>query len=258
LNVSVHNALLGHPVLFATFEQSRMELWAKIAASFTGLDQRLIKRGAITGSTGDRAPVSEYLQQHATWSKMLKTAERLVVIEGGDAFSRREGERSIEQIRTLAERMKRDAGAPPLVVIDYIQRVPVASLAGRDVRERIDYVAGLLQVALAREVGTPVLAISSLNRAGYRQADENLSSEDRLKALKESGGLEYTAHSASLLWGYRKGEEPAGLRSRENDFSRAMVFSLAKNRDGVEGHVDLRWDARFNSWEEPVSKAIPR
>jgi replicative DNA helicase len=260
LSIAVHNALLGRPVLFATFEQSRMELWAKIAASFTGLDQRQIKRGAITDPFGNRAPVSDYLQQHGSWSKMLKTAERLVVIEGGDAFSRREGERSIDQIRILAERLRRDAGAPPLVIVDYLQRVPVASLAGRDVRERVDYVAGLLQVGIAREVGSPVLALSSLNRAGMGQADEKLSVEDRLKALKESGGLEYTSYTVGMLFRYRKGEEPAGLTRREGDAWEAMGFVLPKNRDGIriESAVGLMWNHKFNSWEEPVAKAIPR
>jgi hypothetical protein len=92
------------------------------------------------------------------------------------------------------------------------------------------------------------------------QADEKLSVEDRLKALKESGGLEYTSYTVGMLFRYRKGEEPAGLTRREGDAWEAMGFVLPKNRDGVriESAVGLMWNHKFNRWEEPVSKAIPR
>jgi replicative DNA helicase len=124
-----------------------------------------------------------------------QAARYLKVVEGGDALSRAEGDYTVDVLARTAERMAEASGAPPLIILDYLQRMPVpAELRIKDTRERVSYMAGQLQVTLARGLGCPVLALSSVGRAAYRLGKADL--EGRLAAFKEAGEFEYTAYTA--------------------------------------------------------------
>ena len=45
LHVALHNAVMGRPVVYASFEQSRFELWGRIASTLTGVPVAAMKRG---------------------------------------------------------------------------------------------------------------------------------------------------------------------------------------------------------------------
>jgi replicative DNA helicase len=257
LRTALMNALDGRTVLYATFEQSKHELWSRLAAAVTRIPYGALKRGTYQDRDGEY-PVDQVLRQHQAFEILQRASEHLIVLEAGDALSRRDGEATIDDLRKIAERVQRDTGAAPLVVIDYLQRVPGPSdTRGRDVRERVGAVAGFLQVALARDLGTPVLALSSLSRAAYGLSSEKSTIEDGLKALKESGEVEYTAYTVGLLYGFPKGTEPPGLVPVEGlDKWRPIAFRLAKNREGDTGEALLRWTPRGDEWAANQEKKV--
>src|SRR5699024_1661453 len=124
-------------------------------------------------------------------------------VEGGDALSRQQGTWSVESLARAAEEAAEVHGAPPLIIVDYLQRVPVPEeLRIRDVRERVGAVAGMLQTMLARDLAAPVLALSSVGRASYNpEGFSKKPLEERLQAFKEAGELEYTSYTSLLLYG---------------------------------------------------------
>jgi hypothetical protein len=187
LSVALHNALAGRPVLYGSYEQSRLELWARIASRLTRLPYPAIKRGTYDG-LGTATLVSSELRASEGWAQLEQVARYLRVVEGGDALSRTEGAYTVNVLARSAERMAEVSGAPPLIILDYLQRMPVPTeLRIKDTRERVSYVAGQLQVTLARGLGCPVLALSSVGRAAYRLGEADL--EGRLAAFKEAGEL---------------------------------------------------------------------
>lgn len=108
-------------------------------------------------------------------------------------------------------------------------------------RERVGYIAGLLQVSLAREVGCPVLALSSIGRAFYN-LQKIPSLEERIAAFKEAGEIEYTAYTSLLVYGLPEDQQDrAQLRPGMMDAYRPMTLDLVKNREGGIGQVGVKW-----------------
>ena len=181
-------------------------------------------------------------------------AKNLKIVEGGDHFSRSDGTYTVDILTTTAQDIAKDRGTPPLIIIDYLQRVPVpAELSIKDPRERVSYVAGQLQVNLGREVGCPVLALSSIGRTSYQKlADADI--EGRLAAYKEAGELEYTAYTALLLYRLPSEVEPK-LRytplGTASEFKR-VTLDLVKNREGKIGRLAAKWEPQFDTWSEAV------
>lgn len=253
LRLARMNALAGRPVIYATFEQSKHELWNRLASSVTRIPYGSLKRGVYQDRDGDHR-VDELLRQHDAFDTLREVSEKLIILEAGDALSRRSGEHTIEEIQVIAERLKRDTGAPPLVIVDYLQRVPMPAFASRDIRERVAAVAGFLQVAIARDVGSPVLALSSMSREGYGKHAGNTSTEDGLKALKESGEVEYSSYTVGILYRFQEGAEPPGLVPGSIDKWKPMSFNLVKNREGPIRDIPLRWTPIGDQWEAHEEK----
>jgi len=248
LRLALSNALEGRHVLYATYEQSKHEMWSRLAAGMTALPYGALKRGTYD-YYGEPHNAAEVLQEDKGWERLKEAAKYIRVLEAGDALSRRAGEASLEALQKRAEALKRETGVPPLVIVDYLQRVPVPELQGREIRERVAHVAGMLQVAIAREVGSPVLALSSLNRDSYNRQGGKASLEARLGFLKEAGELEYTAYTVAYLSRVPEGEEPYDLVRGPLDKWRPVLFDLVKNREGETAETFLRWTARGDRWE---------
>ncbi len=246
LHIAMHNALAGRSVIFGSYEQSRLELWARIASSITGVPYGAIKRGTYDRH-GHKVLTSGELRASEGWERLEQVARHLKVVEGGDAFSRTEGSYTVEVLTRSAEAIAEERGAPPLVIVDYLQRVPIPTKEKATVRERLDYVAGQLQQNVARGVGCPVLAISSINRINY-QALPKEALESRLTAFKESGGLEYTAYTAALL--YKLPPEKHGTNFSPSLMSKfePMVVDFVKNREGTTDRYALKWNKVKGTW----------
>lgn len=253
LQVATHNAAAGRPVVYATYEQSRLELWARVASGLTGVPYKAIKRGTYD-DYGQQVLTSSVLKGNKAWSQLESISRNLKIVEGGDALSRSESAYTVEVLAQTAQAIEEEYGAPPLVIIDYLQRAPAPpELRIRDVRERVGYIAGLLQVSLAREVGCPVLALSSIGRAFYNlQKIPGL--EERIAAFKEAGEIEYTAYTSLLVYGLPEDQQDrAQLRPGMMDAYRPMTLDLVKNREGGIGQVGVKWHTARGSWAGAVA-----
>ncbi len=253
LQIAVHNAKAGRPVIYATYEQSRLELWARIASGLTGIPYRAIKRG-VYDDHGQAVRTSGVLKANEAWPQLETISRQLKIVEGGDALSRQASAYTTDVLAQTAQSVAAEHGAPPLIIIDYLQRAPVPTeLKLRDPRERVGYVAGLLQVHLAREVGCPVLALSSIGRAFYN-LQKMPSLEERIAAFKEAGEIEYTAYTSLLLYGLAEElQDRTNLRPGMIDTYKPMALDLVKNREGEVGQLGVQWYPARGKWAGAVA-----
>lgn len=228
------------PVIFISMEQSKKELRAKAFARLSKLPYRHILRGRLRAD-----------DPH-DWDRLLdsvnaygKYSRHLTVVEGDDRMT-------VDTIRHVASLKKAEAGASRcLILVDYLQILPVAGgesqfLTGP--RDRIDLHISQLR-RLARDLDSPVMVISSENRAAYR-------GKKGLDVFKESGGIEYSADIAMVLTRSENSVAPLGGSAPE-EFFRALDLNIIKNRNGETGVVKLKFYPALAKFIETGMEALP-
>jgi replicative DNA helicase len=193
------------PVLFYSFEQSAEELRIKSLARLASVDSRRIWKG--------RAGDTEWVEvEKAAEDYRQGPGPYLTVIEAGRKDT-------VEAIRAAALMTQRKAGGGRvLLVLDYLQIIPAGKDAPDALREKIDWNLSELR-RLSRDMKSPVLVISSMNREAYKE-----NKPPTMAALKESGGIEYSADAVICLW-------------RDKDESETLTRDLSMKTDRIEAHV---------------------
>lgn len=140
---------------------------------------------------------------------------------------------------------------PPMVLIDYLQKVPVADVRGED--ERVAVVVERLK-DMALEFGVPVVAIGAADK-------ESLVAGKRMRVhdLRGSSALAYESDVVLML--NEKYDVVAKhhlvyhLGNAER-FRQWVVVSIEKNRNGVD-HLELEFQKRFDQGRfEPEGRVV--
>lgn len=206
LQMADYIAAQGRPVLYVALEMSRFELIAKSIS-------RITSDMSEGGSPGDGIAYRDILNgrqtplvQKAAQQYSEAIAPHIVTLEGI-------GDMTATKIRRAAHIIQETDGTAPVIIVDYLQ-----IMAPRDVRatdkQNIDHNVVELK-RISRDLDTPVIAVSSLNREGQKQGMPGLYS------FKESGAIEYTADVAMILHGVKG-------RDRGAD----VGLAICKNRRG--------------------------
>ncbi|WP_135230663.1 bifunctional DNA primase/polymerase [Deinococcus fonticola] len=243
LAIAEHNARQGRPVLYVTFEQSRYELWGRLISTKVGVGLRQLR----TGGTAEH-PVGEQLRRSPAYQDLTQTVGPYLTVNEGNGVDG--GAWGVDRIAAQVKRLKAVHGVSPLVILDYLQRMPAGD--NKDRRHQIDETVTALQVRLGRELNTPLLLISSVGRGNYGELlKEPL--EARLSVFKESGGVEYTAYTASLLYplgaqdvmllGLESAPVPGSGRAALKGLWKYLVLDLVKNR---EGEAPRQWIVKWH------------
>lgn len=134
---------------------------------------------------------------------------------------------------TLRNRVRQFAMqyGPPIIIIDYLQL-----LAGDDPK-KVGIVSGELR-KLARELDTPIIALSQLNRS----LESRTSKIPILSDLRESGNIEQDA--SIIMFVYRD----VVYNPDTADPDEALVI-VAKQRDGEVGPVPMRFNGPLVRYE---------
>jgi len=200
LQAGLQAAQGGMPVILYTAEQSPKELLARILAGAVGRPARAL----LNGEPSTIAAASENLDQLPLHLAYVETDRQG---KGGAAAS----------LAGMVRQVSDAHGAPPFVVVDYLQRLAPADGAD-DLRVSIGYTSNAL-ANLVRDEGVTLLVISSLNRNGYR-------GEVTLDAFKETGSIEYDADQALILRRPAKSEDTPGAKAI------TVELHVVKNRTG--------------------------
>jgi replicative DNA helicase len=238
-------AQAGHDVLIFSLEMARTEIMAKSISRHTLLDvmqnsgnmrDAKTTRGITTGiryldySKEEKALIQRAVTEYGSY------AQHIFIHEGI-------GNIGVEQIRDTVQRHITFTGRTPVVVIDYVQILAPADIRASDKQNTDKAVLELKRIS--RDYKTPVIGISSLNRASYKEAIS-------MEAFKESGSLEY---GSDVLIGLQlKGAGKSGFDANEakRKNPREIELVILKNRNGSTGNkIELEYYPLFNYFTEP-------
>lgn len=221
-NVARTNA--GAVVVFS-MEMGRPELAARLSASETELDLRLLTGGQLSDQELGRLDMAQEGLQAIGRNILLDVSGRVT-----PATIR-------THLRRIARRQKIS-----LVVVDYLQ------LCGTSERAESQYVrTSMISAdlkALAVDFNVPVLALSQLSREAAKRAGE-----PRLSDLRDSGTIEQDANVVMFIH-RRPGTAP-------NAAAEASII-VAKNRNGPIGKCTMHWNPKSVRFTEPSDGQTPQ
>ena len=194
----------GVPVLYVSYENSRDSLILKHLCRLSGIPETKVRRGLA-----DPVVLGVMAQQFGA------KAASLYYIEATAGTT-------VESIRAQGLQLRRRHNSDScLVIVDYLQKMaPTAGFDG--LRENVGAIASQLR-DLSRSLNAPVLALASLNRAGYEEGKMA-----GMANLKESGEIEYGADVVMLLNEGKSDGPPMGD-------GKPVTLRIAKNRGGEAG-----------------------
>lgn len=219
LDIAKNAAWGGHKTLFYSYEMASTELAERLIARDSRVDMDTLI--ALKANTGDAK----------TWESINKTCARL---SGLPLLIN-------DNSRTTVNRIRSDLYANPdieIVFVDYITLMPIdGKYANRNLE--VGAISRELKM-LAQELKIPIIAVSQLNR----EADE--AKRPKLSNLRDSGSLEQDANKILFLW------------RRDVEDHDSLVVSIAKNRRGHCGDVDMSFDGSLMEFQELESEYITK
>jgi replicative DNA helicase len=173
LQMAEQIAASGKDVIFFTLEQSKLEMVSKGIARRTGMAD---KAKGVTSLAIRKGANSAYVREAAELYK-AELGDRFSVIEGSFKVS-------AGYIGEYVRRYMANNNTKPVVFVDYLQILQADDprMAKKDAIDKA--VSDLRQLAI--QLKTPIVAVSSVNRANYLTPID-------FESLKESGGIEFTA-----------------------------------------------------------------
>jgi replicative DNA helicase len=218
LGIATHVATTAKkPVLFFSLEMGHAELTQRILSSEARVDSQKLRTGRLVDTD---------------WSKIGRALNRLEVPLYLDDNPRV----TVMEIRAKARRMKARHGGLALVVIDYLQLMSGGSNSENRQLEVSEISRGLK--ILARELDTPIIALSQLSRTLETRADKR----PMLADLRESGSLEQDADVVMFL--YRD-----EVYNRESPDKGSAEVIIAKHRSGPTGVVRLVFNGAYTKFD---------
>jgi replicative DNA helicase len=232
----------GAPVALFSLEMSADQLATRILAEESGISSENLRMGKIS---------QQEFRQLARAAAELQSLPLYIDDTPG---------LTIAALRTRARRLKRQKNIG-IIVIDYLQLLQGSgkgSAGDNRVQEISEISRGLKQ--LAKELNTPVIALSQLSRAVEQREDKR----PQLSDLRESGSIEQDADM--VLFIYREdyylaakqpGDDHPDFAAWQEEMARAYGKAeviVAKQRHGATGKVRLKFDARITKFSDMVDE----
>ena len=151
---------------------------------------------------------------------------------------------NVLEIRAKCRRLKAEAKGLGMVIIDYIQLLQGRKATDNRVQE-VSEISRSLKT-LAREINTPVIALSQLSRA----VEARQNKRPMLSDLRESGSIEQDADLVMFI--YRD-----EYYNPETDKRGEAEIIIAKQRNGPTGTVDLLYQGSITRFLNKVQNQYP-
>jgi len=222
LNIAEHLGVLEKtPIAIFSLEMSKQVLAERFLCSVSSVDAQLVRKGMLG---------TEHYQKLVEACGILSEAP--IYIDDCSALSPLE-------LRAKARRLKNLYGIQA-VVVDYLQLMHLGLFKIESRQQEISTISRYLK-GLARELNTPVLVLSQLNRSPEGREGHR----PRMSDLRESGSIEQDADLIILLHRedyYHKGEP-------DYQETNTAELIIAKQRNGPTGMVKLVFRERCTRFE---------
>jgi len=223
LNVAQFAAVKGkkHTAIFS-LEMSKEQLVNRMLCSESMVDAQKVRTGSL---------------QDEEWSNLLNGA---AILNDSPIYIDDTPGITVAEMKAKCRKLKLEKGLD-LILIDYLQLM--SGNGGNDSRQQeISEISRSLK-SLAREMESPVIALSQLSRACESRADHR----PMLSDLRESGAIEQDADVVMFLYRdeyYNKDSEDKGLAE----------LIIAKQRNGPTGTVVLSWFGEYTKFMNSTVK----
>lgn len=208
LSVAANVAAADLGVLIFSLEMNRAEITQRLLAQDSRVDATRLRTGKLSAED---------------WNKVTRSVPKLAAspiwVDDNPSVS-------VNEIRAKARRLKSRHGSLGLVVVDYLQLMSGRSTA-ENRQVEIAEISRALKI-LAREIETPVLAMSQLSRGLESRSDKR----PMLADLRESGSIEQDADIVMFI--YR--DEVYDDETPNRGLAEIIV---AKHRNGPTGTARL-------------------
>ena len=229
LNVAANAALEGNtPTAVFSLEMSRDQLVERLLAAESFVDLHRLRRGKLRDD--DYPKMSRAAGLLGTAPIWIDDTPALTLLE----------------LRSKARRMKaeHDIG---LFIVDYLQLIRGT---GRQEsrQEEISFISRSLK-ALARELQTPVMALSQLSRAPEQRGGDR---RPVLSDLRDSGAIEQDADLVMFI--YRAEMYKSVIDQEEGAEEGLAELMLAKHRNGPTGNMKLAFHKQYTRFDNYSSR----
>ena len=226
LTIAAHVAVkVAKPVLFFSLEMAHLELTNRLLAADARVDSQSLQTGNIKSNE---------------WAKITASLERLgqaqMWIDDNPNLT-------IPEVRAKSRRLSRQTGELGLIVVDYLQLMSGRTNSETRQVEVAEMSRGLK--VLARELRTPVLALSQLSRTLEQRSDKR----PMLSDLRESGAIEQDADVVMFL--YRD-----EVYNEDTPDKGAAEVIVAKHRNGPTGKAKLAFLPKHACFASAASPAV--
>ena len=230
LNVAANAALEGNtPTAVFSLEMSRDQLVERLLAAESFVDLHRLRSGKLRDD--DYPKMSRAAGLLGTAPIWIDDSPALTMLE----------------LRSKARRMKaeHDIG---LFIVDYLQLIRGT---GRQEsrQEEISFISRSLK-ALARELQTPVMALSQLSRAPEQRGGDR---RPVLSDLRDSGAIEQDADLVMFI--YRAEMYKSVIDQEEGAEEGLAELMLAKHRNGPTGTMKLAFHKQYTRFDNYSSRA---
>ncbi|MGO9197338.1 MAG: DnaB-like helicase C-terminal domain-containing protein [Acidimicrobiales bacterium] len=235
LQLTLRAARDDTPAVYLSAEQRPDELLARLLAAE-------VRRPVSALLDGDPGVIA------AAFEAVDRMPLHLVYVEGDPPSPGG----SVKALAKVIDEVSQLQGSAPFACVDYLQKLSAGGPNGKDdIRVAIGKVSAALS-ALVRESGISLLAISSLNRASYKERPS-------LESFKETGNIEFDADLAMIL------KRPEPVKDGAEDTTPALSswhlspveLWIVKNRIGPvpAEPIALLFDGALGSFRAPEGES---
>lgn len=216
LNVAQNVAKLGYPVAIFSLEMSKEQLVQRMICSEANLDAGRMRTGFL---------------EEDDWPKLTMA---IATLSETPIFIDDTPNISVSEIRAKCRRLQAEQGLG-LILIDYLQLIQGRG-RGDNRQQEVSEISRTLKM-IARELDTPVIALSQLSRSVEQRQDKRPLMSD----LRESGSIEQDADIVAFL--YRD-----DYYDPDSEKKNIVEVIIAKQRNGPTGKVELVFLKNFNKF----------
>jgi len=151
---------------------------------------------------------------------------------------------SVSEMRAKARRLKQtEGGKLDLVIVDYLQLMSAVPIGGKRFENRTQEVSAISRglKALAKELKTPVVALSQLSRAPESRGGDH---KPQLSDLRESGSIEQDADVVAFIF------REEVYKKDDPDLEGKARIIVSKQRNGPTGDIELAFLKQFTRFDE--------
>ncbi len=217
LNVAQHAAIKEKKsTAIFSLEMSKEQLVNRMLCSESMVDAQKVRTGSLTDDE---------------WSNLLSGA---AILNDSHIYIDDTPGITVAEMKAKCRKLKLEKGLD-MILIDYLQLMS-GSGNGESRQQEISEISRSLK-ALAREMQSPVIALSQLSRACEQRADHR----PMLSDLRESGAIEQDADVVMFL--YRD-----EYYNKDTDAKGMAECIIAKQRNGPTGTVELAWFGQYTKF----------